>query len=153
MAFEGHARYYTPALQVSESFISNTSQSGKQRSLYRYLFNWATSHWPTDWPVTHASDILPMFLHPTLSPKELDIANTMTDQLISFATQRLDRITWKEYKSDDRALNELNGMGEWSILNEENGAFDLNPEYVTFWRKVIDAVLGAGRHGWLEMGR
>jgi hypothetical protein len=153
MALEGHARYYIPARQVCESFLKSQARSGKQRSIYRYVFNWATSHWPYDWPVTHTADILPMFLHSSLSPAERFIACTLTDRLIAFTTQRQEKVSWSEYTLEDRALNELNATGQWYLLMEDKGAFNLRKESVALWEKVISSVLDTGRDGWAHMIR
>ena len=153
LALEGHARYYTPTIQLAESFLRRQAHSSTRRSVYRYIFSWPTSGWPADWPVTHGADILPLFLHPRLPPGELAIARTFVDQLIAFTARKMERMTWREYKLNDRVLNELDSTGEWRVRMEGNGEFNLTSPFVEFWRDVVRSVLDTGRDGWPEIAR
>ena len=154
LALEGHARYYAPTMQLAGSFLRRQAHSpSTHRSVYRYIFSWKTSGWPADWPVTHGSDILPLFLHSSLSSAELAIARAFVDQLIAFTAGKTERMMWQEYKLDDRALNELDRKGKWRVLMEGNGEFGLTGPFDKFWREVVNCVLETGREGWPGMGR
>jgi hypothetical protein len=153
LAFDGHVRYYTPAKQVCESFSSSTAGGARQRVVYRYLCNWATSHWSKEWPVTHTADILPTFLHSSLTPREQRIAYTLADQLIAFASPTPEKITWRSYTVGDRALNELNALGQWNILMEDQNSFNLTEECSKLWEEILIAILDTGADGWADMVR
>jgi hypothetical protein len=153
LAFDGHARYYTPAKQVCESLLSSAARSGKQRVVYRYICSWATSHWSKEWPVTHTADILPTFLHSSLTPKEKVIAHTLVDQLIAFVSSTPEKITWRSYTAGDRALNELTEHGQWNVLMEDQNAFSLTQESSKLWDDIVTAILDTGADGWADMAR
>lgn len=153
MAFDGHARYFAPAKQVCESFLSSAARSDKQREVYRYICSWATSHWNKEWPVTHTADILPIFLHPSLSAREIGISHTLVDPLIAFVSSTPEKIMWKPYTAGDRALNELNAHGTWKVVIEDQKTFGLTRESLQLWDEIVTAVLDTGADGWSDMIR
>ena len=154
LTLEGHARYYAVTPLLSESFLSRQlSLSGKQHAIYKYIFSWNTQHWPSDWPATHTADILPMFLHHSLSPEDLAVALTFADNLIAFSADETDQVDWSGYRLDDKCLNLLSSSGCWHVSVEGNGEFGLTPQIVNLWQDVVEATLEAGREGWVGMGR
>lgn len=153
MAFDGHARYFAPARQVCESFLSSAARSDKKREVYRYICSWATSHWIKEWPVTHTADILPTFLHSSLTAGEKRIAHTLVDPLIAFVSSTPENIMWKPYAADDRVLNELTAHGAWRMVIEDQNTFGLTQESLQLWDEIITAVLDTGADGWTDMIR
>lgn len=153
LAFEGHARYCTPAKQVCGSFLSSTARYGRQRVVYRYICSWATSHWSVEWPVTHTADILPTFLHSSLTPSEKRIAYTLVDPLIAFVSSMSEKITWRSYTIGNPALNDLNAHGQWNILMEGQNTFNLTQASSKLWDEIVMAVLDTGADGWADMAR
>lgn len=121
--------------------------------MYRYICNWATSHWRADWPVTHTADILPTFLHPSLSAKEKEMSYTLADRIIGVAAGNEDNVEWQRYTKQDRAINEWGDDGKWKILKEDETVFNLTDETKGLWDEIIQAILESGFNGWADMIR
>lgn len=154
MALEGHCRYNTPATLFSRSFTHARSSSLPltERTLYRYIFGYATDHWPKEWPVTHTADILPMFLHQGLNAADRQVSETFADRLLQFAAGAAPD-QWTPYTVETPLLIALGHDGSWSVTSEAGGAFDLTAERIQFWTDVLKAILATGRTGWPEMAR
>lgn len=152
MALEGHCRYNAPATLFSRSLTQTPSMAGKRKILYRYVFGYATEHWPKDWPTTHTADILPMFLHRSLSDADRRVSETFADRLLQFATGAAPD-QWMSYTVEAPRLNMFDQKGDWSVTSEAEGAFDLTEDRVQFWADVLKAILATGRTGWPEMAR
>ncbi|CAK7210608.1 hypothetical protein SBRCBS47491_000830 [Sporothrix bragantina] len=148
MALEGHCRYYTPAALMSRSLARRAAPA----KIYRYVFGYSTEHWPVDWPTTHTADILPMFLHQSLTDKDRRISETFADRLLEF-TAGSTPSAWTPYSADEAQLNILDKKGEWSVGSEREGAYDLTEDLVQLWADVVKASLATGRTGWPEMAR
>jgi len=151
MAFDSHARYYVASQLISDSFLRSKrlSSGAKQPStIYKYVMSWKTAHWPPEALVTHTADILPLFLHPSLSLAERRVAETFTDNVIIFAQPKRAELTWSLYTSHSRCLNVLSSSGKWEVMREGEGEFGITPDIVDFWRRAISDTLAAGRDGW-----
>ncbi|CAK7199408.1 hypothetical protein SEUCBS139899_002088 [Sporothrix eucalyptigena] len=148
MSLEGHCRYYTPAALFSRSLVTRAAPA----KLYRYVFGYATNHWPADWPVTHTADILPIFLHSSLTEKDRRISETFADRLLEF-TAGLAPTNWTPYTAENAQLNVLGKDGGWTVDSEKKGAFDLTDDLIQFWGDVLKASFATGRTGWAEMAR
>ncbi|KAL1895946.1 hypothetical protein Sste5346_005045 [Sporothrix stenoceras] len=155
MALEGHCRYNAPATLFSRSFTQASPASPTsptEKTLYRYVFGYATEHWPKEWPVTHTADILPMFLHRGLNAADRQVSETFADRLLQFAAGAAPH-QWTPYTAGAPLLNMLDHNGGWSVSTEAEGAFDLTEECIQFWADVLKAILATGRTGWPEMAR
>lgn len=149
MAFEGHMRYYSPASLLTQSFVGSSTKC--RRIAYRYIFSWAASNFPSEWPVTHTADILPTFLHNSLSRAELEVSRTFTDELIKFTAGDVNNLQWKGYTLREKHLNELNYAGKWTTLRESSGEFGMSTDHANLLEEITREVASTGRNGWAGM--
>jgi hypothetical protein len=142
MALDGHSRYYVPGRLLSKSFLMLTSPpAARQRVVYKYIFSWVSKNWPMNWPATHVADLLPMFLHKSLSADDIVIAQTFVDQIIRFAEGKQDEMAWQIYDPESWLSNVLRQDGGWEILTEGSGEFGLTDESVKLWQEVFHRCL------------
>ena len=153
MAFMGHTRYYAVTQLLSDTFIASKISANKTRVVYKYIFSWTPTHWPSDWPATHTADLLPTFLYARLTPSDLAVSCTFADQLILFATGSQDRMKWRKFEANCRVFNVLNQDGSWELRKEGTGEFGLTKDHISLWSDATNAAIKAGRGSWIGMTR
>lgn len=151
MALDGHARYYVPGRLLAQSFVNSPGDT----AAYRYIFKWTPTLWPDNWPATHTADLLPMFLHKSLTGKDMVAAQNFTDQIILFASgtggEGGHTALQKFDESSSWASNVFERSGSWNAEDEVGSEFGLTDEAVALWTDVFKACLDWEQTGWEGM--
>ena len=143
MALDGHSRYYAPNYLYCDCF--RRLKPGNR--VYRYLFGNRTVHWPASWPATHTSDILPTFLHRSLSEADFNAALTFVDQIITFVNGIEEELLLNLFDGEE-CCNILDLDGKWNVTRKLEEVAALSVERLKLWQAAIQKSLELRSEGW-----
>lgn len=149
MALDGHARYYVPGRLLARSFGAAANGSAPATAVYRYIFSWAPTQWPANWPATHTADLLPLFLHRSLGAQDTAAARRFADQVVLFAAGATGQLALQRYgEATGWASNVFQRDGTWAARRQDEGEFGLTEEAVALWEDVYRSYLDWDAAGW-----